>query len=180
MEAVIWTDVVQSVVLIGGAMACVAVLMRGLPQGPAQFWEIAIDNRRFSLGGFGTNLTESTFWVVLVYGIFINLQNFGIDQSYVQRYQTARTDADDNRSVWLGALLHLPISAVLFFIGTGLFALYTAQPELLPQEVAAKQDAVFPYFIVHQLPVGVSGLVIAAIVAAILHSLGIESAVAAN
>ena len=166
MTAVIWTDVMQSLVLIGGALACVGVLLFGLPQGSGQFWEFSLDHHKFSLGSVGPSLTESTFWVVLVYGIFINLQNFGIDQSYVQRYQTARTDAEANRSVWLGALLYVPISAVFFFIGTGLFAFYSARPDLLPEAVATKPDAVFPHFIVQELPVGVSGLVIAAIVAA--------------
>jgi SSS family solute:Na+ symporter len=166
MEAVIWTDVMQSIVLIGGAMACLGVLLFGLPEGVGQFWDIAHENHKFSLGSWGTSLSEPTVWVVLLYGIFINLQNFGIDQSFVQRYQTARTDADANRSVWLGALLYVPISAVFLLIGTGLFVYYRAYPNLLPAEVAAKQDAVFPYFIVHQLPTGVSGLVIAAIVAA--------------
>jgi solute:Na+ symporter, SSS family len=166
MEAVIWTDVMQSVVLIGGALACLGVLLFGLPGGVGQFWDVAREHDKFSLGSWGTSVSEPTVWVVLFYGLFINLQNFGIDQSFVQRYQTARTDADANRSVWLGALLYVPISAVFLLIGTGLFVYYRAYPDLLPAEVAAKQDAVFPYFIVHQLPTGVSGLVIAAIVAA--------------
>lgn len=166
IEAVIWTDVVQSLVLIGGALGCAAVLTFGMPEGPGQLWDIALENHKFDLGSFGPSLTESTFWVVLVYGVFINLQNFGIDQSYVQRYQTARSDTEANRSVWLGALLYIPISAVFFFIGTALFAYYKAQPDLLPTQVAAKADAVFPYFIVKQLPVGISGLVIAGVFAA--------------
>lgn len=166
MEAVIWTDVIQSVVLILGALACVVVLLFGLPHGPGQFFQIAMAHHKFSLGSFGSSVSQTTFWVVLVYGLFINLQNFGIDQSYVQRYQTVKTDAEAARSVWFGALLYVPISAVFFFIGTGLFAFYTARPEFLPAAVAAKSDAVFPYFIVTQLPVGVTGLVIAAIFAA--------------
>ncbi|MCX7826489.1 MAG: sodium:solute symporter [Verrucomicrobiae bacterium] len=168
MEAVIWTEVVQSIVFIVGALACVLILLAGMPEGPGQLFRIAIERDKFSLGSFAPALDQSTFWVVLIYGIVINLQNFGIDQSYVQRYATARTDRDAARSVWLGAFLYLPISAVFFFIGTGLFAFYTARPELLPASVnaAAKPDAVFPHFIVTQLPVGLTGLVIAAIFAA--------------
>ncbi len=166
MAAVIWTDVAQSLVFIIGALVCVAVLLAGMPQGPAQLFAIAAEHDKFSLGSYGTSLREPTFWVVLVYGIFINLQNFGIDQSYVQRYQTAKTGREATRSVWLGALLYLPISAVFFFIGTGLFAFYAVRPELLPPGVAAKPDAVFPHFIVAQLPAGLTGLVIAAIFAA--------------
>ncbi len=166
MAAVIWTDVVQSLVFIAGALACVTLLLWGMPQGPAQLFGIASTHDKFSFGSFGGDLSLPTFWVVLAYGVFINLQNFGIDQSYVQRYQTARTEADAARSVWLGALLYIPISAVFFFIGTGLYAFYAARPDLLPQALKATPDAVFPHFIACQLPVGLRGLVIAAIFAA--------------
>lgn len=166
MEAVIWTDVVQSIIFIAGAVATVIVLLNGMPAGPGQTFTIAQDHGKFSLGSFGPSLTSETFWVVLIYGIFINLQNFGIDQSYVQRYLTARTDREAARSVWLGALLYLPVSAVFFFIGTALFAFYSARPGLLPAAVESKPDAVFPHFIVTQLPAGLVGLVIASIFAA--------------
>ncbi len=167
IEAVIWTDVVQSVVLTAGAVLCAGLLLFGMPEGPGQLIQIAQEHNKFSLGSLGLSLKEPTFWLVLVYGIFINLQNFGIDQSFVQRYHTAKSDRDAKFSVWLGALLFLPISALFFFIGTGLFAFYTAQPELMIPE---KGDSVFPYFIATQLPVGVTGLLIAAILAAAMSS----------
>ena len=166
MEAVIWTDVVQSLVFIGGTAACAAVLLLGLPDGPAQLFQIAAAHQKFSLGSVAADPGQSTIWVVLLYGTFINLQNFGIDQTYVQRYQTARSERDAERSVWTGALLYVPISAAFFFIGTGLFAYYTARPELLPASTAASPDTVFPYFIVRQLPAGLVGLVIASVFAA--------------
>lgn len=168
IEAVIWADVVQSFVLIGGAVACAALLVFGMPQGPGQLFQIASEQDKFSLGSFGASLAAPTLWVVLVYGLFINLQNFGIDQSYVQRYATARSDTEARRSVWLGGLLYVPISALFLFIGTALFAYYTAQPQLLPETIdaVARPDAVFPHFIHAGLPVGITGIVIAAIFAA--------------
>ncbi len=166
MEAVVWTDVVQSLVLIAGAALCVGLLLFGMPEGPGQLFRLAARHDKFSLGSWAADLSQPTVWVVLAYGLFINLQNFGIDQTYVQRYHTARSPAAAARGVWTGALLYLPISAVFLFIGTGLFAFYTARPELLPAAVAARGDAVFPHFIVTQLPVGLTGLVIAAIFAA--------------
>lgn len=168
MEAVIWTDVVQSIVFIVGALSCVWVLLAGMPNGPGQLFEIACEHHKFNLGSTALSWGESTLWVVLLYGLFMNLQNFGIDQSYVQRYHTARSTQAAVRSVWLGALLYLPISAVFFFIGTGLFAFYTARPELLPATVNAvgRPDTVFPHFIVTQLPLGFTGLLIASIFAA--------------
>ncbi|MDD8051569.1 MAG: sodium:solute symporter, partial [Verrucomicrobiota bacterium] len=172
IEAVIWTDVIQSIVLTAGILVCIILILIRMPEGPGQVFVIAAEHGKFGLGELGLSLTQSTFWVVLFYGLFINLNNFGIDQSYVQRYATAKTDRDAVRSVWLGGLLYLPVSALLFFIGTALFAFYTAQPELLPEAAAGgiKGDAVFPHFIVTQLPAGATGLLIAAVMAAAMSS----------
>lgn len=176
IEGVIWTDAVQSLILIAGAVSCMLIIPFSMPEGPGQMFQIAMAHGKFSLGSFGPSLTEATFWVILVYGLFINLQNFGIDQCYVQRYHTARSDREANKSVWLGGLLYIPVSAFFFFIGTALFAYYTAQPERLPAglqaEIAAgKGDNVFPFFIVSQLPVGFTGLLVAAIFAAAMSTL---------
>lgn len=176
IEGVIWTDAVQSLVLIAGALACVLIIPFDMPEGPGQLFRIASEHGKFSLGSFGPSLTEATFWVILVYGLFINLQNFGIDQSYVQRYHAARSQREADKSVWLGALLYIPVSAVFFFIGTALFAYYTAQPDQLPTglrtEIAAgKGDNVFPFFIVDRLPMGFTGLLIAAIFSAAMSTL---------
>ncbi len=164
MEAVIWTDVVQSVILIGGALACAAVLVTGLPHGPVTTFAAVRGTGRLSLGSLSPSLGQATFWVVLTNGLFINLQNFGIDQSYVQRYSTAVSDRAAARSVWLGALLYIPISALFLLIGTMLLLYYGARPGLLPAQIAG--DSVFPHFIATALPVGLGGLVIAAIFAA--------------
>ena len=179
IAGVIWTDAVQSVILIAGAVTCAVLLLCNMPEGPGQIFRIAAENQKFSWGSWSlTDLQTSTFWVVFWYGMAINLQNFGIDQNYVQRYHTARSDAEAKKSVWLGAILYLPISAFFLFIGTALFAFYTARPELItdPQLAAdiasGKGDGVFPFFIVHQLPVGVTGLLIAAILAAAMSTIG--------
>ena len=174
IEAVIWTDVIQSVVLTVGILLTLGLIFSRMPEGTGQVFEIAAHNGKFSLGSFGSTLSEPTFWVILVFGLFINLQNFGIDQSYVQRYATAESDRAACRSVWLGALLYIPISALLFLVGTGLFAFYSAQPHLLPDGVgemaAAQGDKIFPHFIATQMPLGVTGLLVAAILAAAMSS----------
>jgi len=136
IEAVIWTDVVQSIVLIGGTFLCAGMLLFGMPEGPGQLFEIASANDKFSLGSFSLDpetifQKSATFWMVLIYGVFINLQNFGIDQSFVQRYITAKSDKDATFSVWLGAIMFPVISVLFFFIGTGLFSLYHSDTALL-------------------------------------------------
>ena len=131
IEAVIWTDVAQSIVLLIGALVVAGLLLFGMPAGPGQVFSIAVENGKFSLGSFGPGLTQPTFWVVLVYGITMNLKNFGIDQSYIQRYHVARSDREAIRSVWIGGLMYVPISMLFFFIGTALFAFYQAHPDML-------------------------------------------------
>jgi SSS family solute:Na+ symporter len=145
----------------------------GLPQGPAQFLEIAIEHRKFSLGSLGMSLAEPTFWVVLVYGTAINLQNFGIDQNYVQRYLAPKSDREARKSVWIGGLLYVPVSVIFFVIGTGLFVFYKVHPDLLAPEYRdpSKSDSVFPYFIISQLPPGITGLLIASIFAAAMSTI---------
>src|SRR5690606_41839870 len=93
-----------------------------MPEGPGQVFAIASEHRKFSLGSFSLSLSESTFWVILIYGLFINLQNFGIDQNYVQRYISAKTEKEAVSSTWLGSLLYVPVSLMFFFIGTALFS----------------------------------------------------------
>lgn len=168
IQAVVWTDAIQGIILIVGALICAVVLTFGMPEGPSQIFEIAVANDKFSLGSFGASISESTFWVVLIYGLFINLQNYGIDQNFVQRYMTTSSEKNAKSSALFGALLYLPVSLVFFYIGTALFSYYTAQPHLLPPELkdASTGDKVFPHFIVNGLPTGLTGLLIAAIFAA--------------
>lgn len=205
IEAVIWTDVAQSFVLIAGAFLCAGLILTGMPEGSGQLFEIAKENGKFSLGSFSLSpesftLPQPTFWIVLLYGVFINIQNFGIDQSFVQRYVTAKSDRDAKFSVWLAALLFPVMSALFFFIGTGLFSLYEAHPAMLNEVktqvamtqlaqdgspateelIAAKAaslkpadvgDKILPHFIVNKLPRGLAGLLIAAIFAAAMSSM---------
>lgn len=168
LEAVIWTDAIQGIVLISGALACLGVLLFSMPEGPGQVISIAMEADKFSLGSFGWSLSESTFWVILIYGLFINLQNFGIDQNYVQRYISARSEEEAIKSTWLGSLLYVPVSLLFFFIGTALYSYYQAMPELLPEHLQGLEhsDKIFPHFIVTGLPTGMTGLLIASIFAA--------------
>lgn len=168
IKAVIWTDAIQAVILILGAVIVALYLSFSLPQGPGQVFRIASEYHKFSLGSFGANLSQSTFWAVLVYGFFINLQNFGIDQNYIQRYMTTSSEAGAKKSTWMGSLLYIPVSFVFFYIGTALFVYYKVNNHLLPPDLLLESaaDQVFPYFIVHGLPLGFTGLLLAAVFAA--------------
>ncbi|MBQ9399405.1 MAG: sodium:solute symporter [Bacteroidales bacterium] len=164
ISAVVWTDAIQGIILIVGALVCAAILTFSMPEGPGQLFSIAVADHKFSLGSLSATLREPTVWVVLIYGIFMNLQNYGIDQNYVQRYMTAKSTSEAVKGTLFGGLLYIPVSLVFVYIGTALYSYYTAQPELLP--AGTPGDKVFPYFIVHGLPTGLTGLVIASLFSA--------------
>lgn len=167
ISAVLWTDAIQGIILIAGAFACIGFMLFSMPEGPGQVFDIAINNEKFGLGSFSMSLSEPTFWVVLVYGVFINLQNYGIDQNYVQRYMASKNEKEAQKSALLGGLLYVPISALFLFIGTALFAYYDSVAALpIDLQDVNKSDRVFPYFIVNALPAGLSGLLVASIFAA--------------
>ena len=165
IKGVIWTEAIQGIIMIGGAIACLVTLLFAMPHGPQQAFDIAIADNKFSLGSFGPCIGTSTFCVCLIYGIFINLQNYGIDQNYVQRYHTAKNDRAAKFSALFGGYLFIPMTAIFFLIGTSLYAYYKVNTGLLPTG-GIKADYIFPYYIVHQLPVGMTGLLISSIFAA--------------
>ena len=155
IKAVVWTGVLQSAVLVAGTLLCLAAIVLQTPGGMAKSVDAGVADDKFSLGSFGPSLTQPTFWVVFLFGLFTHLTNFGIDQSYVQRYITARDDREAAKSIWITAMLYMPVAAIFFFIGTGLFVFYELRPELLGDVTAA--DKVFPHFIATQLPLGAPG-----------------------
>jgi len=166
--AVIWTDVVQSIVLFFGGLLCLFLLISNMPGGWDQLSATAARENKFALGSMDLDLVVQGFWVIFIFGIVENLKNFSVDQNYIQRFLSAPSDAEARKSLWLGGLLYIPVSALFFMIGTALFVYYLNVPaEGLP----AKADQVFPYFIVHELPVGLVGLVIAGVLAAGMSTL---------
>ena len=173
IEAVIWTDVIQVIILIGGALFTVFLLITDIPGGLPRIIQVAQEHDKFSLGSWQWDLVAPTAWVVVLYGIMENLRNFGVDQNYVQRYQTTTSTKEAAKSVWTAALAYIPISIIFLFIGTALFAFYSTQVHNLPQAMQGEMmgDRVYPHFIVTQMPVGVRGLLISAIFAAAMSSI---------
>lgn len=176
--AVIWADAIQAIVLLAGALVALYVILTGLPEATAigeatglagamgssgsiglaegleQVVETGQRADKFSLGGWELlQVSEATVWVLLAYGLFENLKNFGIDQSYIQRYIASKSDRDAAKSLWLSAGLYVPVSALFFFIGTSLYAWHEAYPtdtEAVRRVVAKQrlmQQGVEPEFV---------------------------------
>ncbi|MBY5959951.1 sodium:solute symporter [Membranicola marinus] len=167
IQAVIWTDAIQAIVLIGGALICIVYLLVNIPGGWDTFVTVGQESGKFSLGSYGLELDAPTFWVVLIYGLFINLQNYGIDQNYVQRYVASSSDKNAGKSALWGGLLYIPVSLGFLLIGTLLYVYYQTSGSLPTDLMGEGQsDKVFPYFIVQELPAGMTGILIASIFAA--------------
>ncbi|WP_138479591.1 sodium:solute symporter [Dyadobacter bucti] len=196
MEAVIWTEVVQGVIKTVGALAILYLVVSGMDGGVSRIIEIGEADNKFSLGSFAPDFTTASFWVVLLYGFFMNLNNFGMDQNYVQRYHTTSSVKEAASSVWLCVYLYVPVSLIFFILGSCLYAYYQSNPELLniirtqvaverlpggtPQAIADLAatlspadygDKVMPHFMVTKVPVGLLGLIIAAIMSAAMSTI---------
>lgn len=170
MEAIVWMDVAQGFLLIGGGIICILILLFGIEGGPVETFRIASEYNKISFGPYDWDLTQLTFIVMVLNGIFYALQKYGTDQTIVQRYLAAKNDKEAKKAAYIGVMMSVPIWALFMFIGTALFAYYHAQgAPLLPEGI--KADEVFPYFIAHELPVGIRGLIIAALAAAAISSL---------
>jgi SSS family solute:Na+ symporter len=171
IEAVIWTDVVQGFILIGG-MILIATLLLFLPAGgPAAVLSTASVNGKFALGNRDLSWQslfepEATAWIWLIAGFMILSQSYTIDQNIVQRYLLARSDRQAQRGVLIGGLVCLPVWITFMVIGACLWSFYRLTGEALPPEVIARPDNILPYFVATQLPAGVVGLLLAAILAA--------------
>src|SRR5690606_18666835 len=120
IEAVIWTEVVQGIIQTFGGLLILYLIIINVDGGVSSIVDIGIRDNKFSLGSFHIDLTASSFWVVLLYGLFMNLKAFGFDQNYVQRYHTATSAKEAARSVWLCVKIYIPTSLLFFIIGTGL------------------------------------------------------------
>ena len=165
MEAVIWTDVIQSVIMIGGLLFSAYLLTVAVFSEPDFLIQNAFDANKFSLGDPDFSLSSRTIWVMIIYGVTENIRNLMADQNYTQKYSSVATEKKAKRSVWIAMLIYLPLTAIFLYIGTAMFAFYSGSGHVLDPSIV-KGDEVFPFFIATQLPVGMKGLIIAAILAA--------------
>ena len=176
IKAVVWMDVMQMGVYIGGAALAIGIILVDLPNGLSGAMSIAADAGKLQIldFGFGQSFSDFiaqpyTFFTALIGGAIFSIASHGTDQLIVQRLLTTRNVDNSQRAlVWSGVVVALQFGLFLF-IGLLLYAFYDAQSA---QELGlATTDEIFAKFIVEQLPVGLSGLIIASLFAAAMSSL---------
>lgn len=169
IEAVIWTDVMQAVVLWIGGAVCLAWMISEIPGGFSQVLETGENYQKFNVGSMEWDLGERTFWTVALLGIFHFLGMYSSDQNVVQRYAAAKSTREARKATLIYSVVAVPTWAMFFFIGTTLFVFYTLFPDMEVGKLDA--DQVFPYFILTYIPAGVAGIIIAAVLAAGMSTL---------
>lgn len=170
VEAVIWGDFVQGIVLIAGAVVAFFYITSGVEGGAGGIVALGIDHSKFEIINSTLAFEKPTIWFLLIGGFLANLFTYTSDQSVIQRYITTKDEKSAVKSIWVNAIACVPVSILFYFIGTGLYAYYRGSPELLDVSMN-KSDQIFPFFIMQKLPVGLSGLLIAAIFSATMSTL---------
>ena len=171
VEAVIWGDVVQGCILVGGAIFAALYLWGNTKGGFSGAWQLAVDNDKMRLFIWSLDYRRVTFWVAIIGGgIANNLISYTSDQTVIQRYMTTKDEKSAGRSILVNGFMSVFISVAFYFIGTGLYTFYKTHPQSL--DITMQQgDAIFPYFMMSQMPAGIAGLLIAAIFAATMSTI---------
>ena len=186
IEAVIWTDFVQSLILTTGGLIILGSILWRLPGGLGQLFSVANAHGKFMVGdldpadgqlhaaSWGFALSHKTILMVLVTGLFQWFAEYTTNQEVVQRYSTSHSLREARRAIWLCCFTALPTWGYFMFIGTGLYVFYNVFPD--PQAAAmlsgaSKPEGIVPHFVATQLPLGLSGLVVAAVLSAAMSAM---------
>ena len=168
-EAVIWTDVLQSFVLVCGAVLALILIVLHIDGGAPALISTAHAAGKFHTFNWTWDAATTAVWVVLIGNIFANAYPATADQTVVQRYLSTPNEKQAARAVWTNALLTIPISLLFFSLGTALWVYFRQHPEWL--DPTLKNDAILPLFVVAKFPIGLRGILIAGVFAAAMSSL---------
>ncbi|HID93035.1 MAG TPA: sodium:solute symporter, partial [bacterium (Candidatus Stahlbacteria)] len=169
IKAVIWTDVMQFIVLMGGALLAIGLLLYRVPGGWHSVTALAGPVGKLRVFDLYAAISNPKWLLVgIVNGCFMTFAALGTDQDLTQRMLTCKRTGDSQKALILTGVLDFPIVMAFLFIGTLLWAFYQHFPDA---NLPANTDRIFPYFIVTQLPMGIRGLLIAGALAAAMSSL---------
>lgn len=170
VEAVIWGDVVQGCILVGGAIFSCLYLWGNTEGGFTGAWQLAVDNDKMRLFDWSWDYRTATFWVAILGGLANNLVSYTSDQTVIQRYMTTKDEKAASRSILMNGVMSVFVSIAFYVIGTGLYTFYKTHPAAIDLTMD-KTDAIFPFFMMSQMPAGIAGLLIAAIFAATMSTI---------
>ena len=169
MAAVIWTDVIQMIIYIGGTMVGFVTLLHLVPGGWSTIHAAAAAAGKLQIFDFTPTFSRTyTFWAGLIGGTFLTTASHGTDQLMVQRLLSAKNKTQSQGALLASGVFIFVQFALFLLVGVALFVFYRHFPPATP---FTRSDRIFPTFIVHDMPRGISGLLIAAILAAAMSNL---------
>ncbi len=174
MAAVIWTDVAQMAIYVGGTVVALVTLGNHVPGGWSTIHTVAGTAGKFHWLNFTLNLTTAyTFWAGAIGGAFLTMASHGTDQLMVQRMLAARSLKESRLALLSSGVVIFIQFAFFLLIGAGLYVFYSLRPTPFAGGPAGTMspDRIFPSFIVHEMPTGIAGLLVAAILAAAMSNL---------
>jgi SSS family transporter len=182
LKAVIWTDVLQALVLGGAIIAVLFLAVSRIEGGWSAFFSIASEHNKFRMFHLNSNLLapenftgRNTVFTAAAFGLFMYLPGYAVSQNMIQRYVCAGSLAGGRRMVVLSAAINTALGLLFLLVGTALFAFYSQPGGVgLPAAGAAiaKEDQILPYFVSTQIPgIGLVGLILAGLFAAAMSTI---------
>lgn len=172
MKAVIWGDVLQFIVLMGGLIAILIIAVTGTPGGLSGIWSAGIETGRISFNFSLDPVIRVTVWSVILGGSVHNLVLLATDQTSIQRYMTAKNLNTAKKSMWIKAFVWVPCAFLFYFTGLVIYCFYKgAGYDPVASGALLNVDQILPYFVVNEMPRGFAGLIIAGITAASMSSI---------
>jgi SSS family solute:Na+ symporter len=184
IDAVIWTDVIQAIILLLGGLLCLGLIAYKLPGGFGEIFSVAHADGKFGLSelvngrlvpaGWRLSFNEKTVSMLLMFGLVNWLTEYSSNQNTVQRYVASRSTAEARKAIYICGFSSLPIWGLFMFLGTALYVFFKHFP--VPEAAAMlngtrKAEEILPFFIVNYMPPGLSGLIVAGLLAAAMSSL---------
>ena len=170
VEAVIWGDVVQGLILVFGAIFAVIYLAVNTEGGVMGCIDIALANDKLRLFDWSNSWSQACWWVIIIGGLANNLISYTSDQTVIQRYLTTPDEKSAGRGILVNGVMSVFVSVAFYMIGTGLYTFYKTHPVELDVTMG-QSDAIFPFFMMSQMPAGIAGALIAAIFAATMSTI---------
>lgn len=184
IEAVIWTDVIQTIVLLLGGLVCLIIILDYLPGGMGQVIQAATDAGKLGFSelkagelvpvSWNITLDSKTGTMMLLIGMTSWLTEYSSNQNTIQRFCASESDREAKKAMLICACLSLPIWAFFMFLGTALYVFFQVFPTIEAAHIldgSRKAEEILPYFVINYLPAGLVGLVLAAALAAAMSSL---------
>ncbi len=186
LHSVVWTTLIQTAVLLLGGILCIVTVIWKLPGGLVQIIKVGMADGKFSAADlvngqwtpspWGFSIDQKTVLMLMIFGLTNWLWEFAGSQTVIQRYVASKSVRDARRAMWICAITSLIIWGSFMFLGTSLYVFFKEFPS--PDAAAIlkglgnrKAEEILPFFIVTYLPIGITGLVIAAALSAALSTL---------